>query len=299
MRAARFHEYGDPDVLVVEEAPEPHAGPGQVRVRVAATSVNPFDVKVRAGRLAAVVRVTFPVVPGSDATGVVDEVGEGVTGVSVGDTVFGLARGGAAELAVLTAWAAVPAAWSTEQAAAAGLVSATALAGLAVLGDLAGRTLLVEGAGGGVGSAAVEIAVARGATVVGTASEAGHAFVRSLGAVPVTYGHGLAERVAAVAPQGVDAAFDTAGSGSLADLVALVGDPSRVSTVASSDAAAHGVTMVQGGADAAAHLPAAAALGATGAYTPRVEAVYPLERIAQAHAHVAAGRTRGKVVVTL
>jgi len=299
MRAVRFHEYGDPQVLTVEDAPEPHAGPGQVRIRVEASSVNPVDWKIRAGYLHAMMPVTFPATPGSDAAGVVDEVGEGVTDVSVGDAVFGMAQGGAAELAVLTAWAPVPSTWSTTQAAAAGLVSTTAIAGLDVLGDLAGRTVLVEGAAGGVGSAAVEIAVARGATVVGTASEANHDYLRELGAVPVTYGPGLADRVGAVAPQGVDGALDTAGSGSLADLVAIVGDPAKVATVADHNAAALGAVMVQGGTNAAANLALVAELGAAGAYTPRVQATYPLDRAADAHIHVQGGHVQGKVVLTV
>jgi NADPH:quinone reductase-like Zn-dependent oxidoreductase len=300
MRAVRFHQYGDPQVLALEDAPEPHAGPGQVRIRVRAASVNPIDWKLRAGYLAEMMPTTFPAVPGSDAAGVVDEVGEGTTGVTLGDEVFGLAvSGSAAELAVLGAWAHVPASWSTEQAAAAGLVSSTAIAGLDALGDLAGRTILLEGAAGGVGSAAVEIAVARGATVIGTASATHHDFLRSLGATPVTYGEGLASRVAAVAPDGVDVALDLAGSGSLADLVAIVGDPAKVATVADFTAAAMGVAVVQGAANAPANLAVAAELGAAGAYTPRIDSTYPLAQTAEAHAYVQAGHTQGKVVLTV
>src|SRR4051812_21027173 len=160
MRAVRFHEYGGPEVLTVEDAPEPHAGPGEVRIRVQAASVNPVDWKIRAGYMHEIMPVAFPAVPGRDAAGVVDEVGDGVAGVQAGDRVFGLAQGGAAEFAVLTAWAPVPSGWSPEQAAAAGLVSAAATASLDALGDISGRTVLVEGAAGGVGSAAVEIAIA-------------------------------------------------------------------------------------------------------------------------------------------
>ena len=300
MRAVRFHQYGDPQVLAIEDAPEPHAGPGQVRIAVRAASVNPIDWKIRAGYLAEMMPTTFPAIPGTDAAGVVDEVGEGTSGVEIGDTVFGLAvSGGAAELAVLGAWAPVPAPWSLEQAAAAGLVSATAIAGLDALGDLAGRTVLLEGAAGGVGSAAVEVAIARGARVIGTASETHHEFLRSLGATPVTYGEGLAARVAAAAPDGVDAALDLAGSGSLADLVAIVGDPAKVATVADFTAAALGVTVVQGDANASANLALAAELGTSGSYTPRVEATYPVEQVAEAHARVQAGHSQGKVVLTL
>ncbi|TQM63690.1 NADP-dependent oxidoreductase [Humibacillus xanthopallidus] len=299
MRAIRFHQYGDPQVLTLEDAPEPHAGPGQVRIRVQATSVNPVDWKIRAGYLHEMMPVSFPAIPGSDATGIVDEVGDGVSGVEIGDAVFGLAQGGAAELAVLTAWARVPSGWTTEQAGAAGLAAATALAGLDALGDIAGRTVLIEGAAGGVGSAAVELATARGATVIGTASERNHEFLRTLGATPLTYGEGLAERVAAVAPGGVDAALDLAGSGSLADLVDIVGDPARVASAADFGAPSLGVAVVAGTANASANLAAAAELGAAGQYTPRVQATYPLERLAEAHADVQGGHTRGKVVVTV
>ncbi|MEU0881392.1 NADP-dependent oxidoreductase [Lentzea sp. NPDC005914] len=299
MRAVRFHQYGDPQVLTVEDAPEPHAGPGEIRIRVRAASVNPVDWKIRAGYMAEYMPVTFPAITGSDATGVVDEVGDGVDDVRTGDEVFGLGQGTTAEYAVLTAWAPVPSSWTVEQAAAAGLVSATTLAGFDVLGDLSGKTLLVEGAAGGVGSTAVQIAVARGATVIGTASEAGHDFLRELGATPVTYGEGLTERVTAVAPNGVDAALDTAGSGSLAELVALVGDASRVATIADFGAAALGVPLVAGNADAAAHLAEASRLGESGAYTPHVQAAYPLEEAADAQVHVQGGHTRGKVVITL
>lgn len=300
MRAVRFHEFGDPQVLTVEDAPEPHAGPGEVRIRVRAVSVNPVDLKIRAGYMAQVIPTTFPAVIGYDATGVVDEVGAGVTDVSPGDQVFGLAaQGTTAEYAVLNAWASVPRPWTVEQAAAAGLASSTAVESLNALGDLSGKTLLIEGAAGGVGSAAVQIAVARGVTVIGTASEANHDFLRSLGAIPITYGPGLAERVAEVAPDGVDAAFDTAGSGSLADLVAIVGSSSRVVSIADFGAAALGVTLVAGNAHAADNLADAARLGSAGTFTPVVQAAYPLEKAADAHAHVQGGHTRGKVLITL
>ncbi|GGU76945.1 NADP-dependent oxidoreductase [Lentzea flava] len=297
MRAVRFHQYGDPQVLTVEEAPEPHAGPGEVRIRVHAASVNPVDWKTRAGYLAEHLPVTFPAIIGYDAAGVVDEVGEGVEDVRPGDHVFGLGQGTTAEYAVLTDWAPVPSTWTPEQAAGAGLVSATALASLDVLGDLAGRTLLVEGAAGGVGSAAAQMAIAGGTTVIGTASEANHDYLREIGVIPVTYGEGLADRVAAVAPDGVDAALDTAGSGSLAELVAIVGDPARVASIADFNATALGVALVAGNVNATAHLAAAARLAEDGAYAPRVQATYPLEEAGEAHLAVQSGHARGKVLI--
>ncbi|WP_405467029.1 NADP-dependent oxidoreductase [Streptomyces jietaisiensis] len=301
MRAARYHEYGGVETLVVEQAPDPHPGPGEIRIRVAAASVNPVDWKVRSGAVREVLPVDLPAVPGRDAAGVVDEIGEGVRGVDVGDRVFGLGgvTGATAEFAVLSAWARTPDTWSDEEAAAAALGAVTAMGGLNALGPLKGRTVLIEGAAGGVGSAAVEIAVAQGATVIGTAGERNHEFLTSLGAVPTTYGAGLAERVATLAPDGVDVVLDTAASGSLADLVALVGDPARVSTVADhANAQRLGVHVANAENDPAL-LAEAAELGRLGHFTPRVEATYPLERIAEAHAHSERGHTRGKIVVRL
>ncbi|MFD9884708.1 NADP-dependent oxidoreductase [Streptomyces alboflavus] len=299
MRAARYHQYGGVETLVVERVPDPHAGPGEIRVRVAAAGVNPVDWKVRSGAVREVLPVDLPAIPGREAVGVVDEIGAGVRGVGVGDRVFGLGgvTGATAELAVLSAWAHAPAAWTDEEAAGAALASVTAMGGLKVLGPLRGRTLLIEGAAGGVGSAAVEIAVARGATVIGTASQRNHAFLTSLGAVPTTYGTGLAERLAALAPDGVDVVLDTAASGSLADLVAIVGDPARVSTIADHANAQRLGVWVANAENDSTLLAEAGELGGEGRYTPRVERTYPIEQIAEAHAYAERGHTRGKIVV--
>lgn len=301
MRAARFHEYGEAEILVIEQAPDPHPGPGEIGVRVAAASVNPIDWKLRAGALHQLLPLELPAVPGRDAAGVVDEIGEGVDGVGIGDRVFGLGgiTGASAERVVLSAWAHTPAAWTDEQAAGAGLASVTAMRGLGALGPLAGRTLLVEGAAGGVGSAAVEIAVARGAMVIGTAGERNHEFLASLGAVPTTYGPGLAQRLSTLAPHGVDVVLDTAASGSLDDLVAIAGDPKRVATVADHAGGHRLGTHVVNAENDSSLLSAAAALGGQGRYTPRIEETYPLERIADAHAHAERGRTRGKIVICI
>ncbi|MDJ1134383.1 NADP-dependent oxidoreductase [Streptomyces iconiensis] len=301
MRAARFHEYGSVDNLVTEQAPDPHPGSGEIRVRAAAAGVNPIDWKLRTGALRELLPLELPVIPGRDAAGVVDEIGDGVQGVSIGDRVFGLGgvTGATAELVTLSAWAHTPGTWNDEQAAGAGLASVTAMGGLNALGSLAGRTLLVEGAAGGVGSAAVEIAVARGATVIGTAGERNHAFLTSLGAVPTTYGPGLAQRLSALAPHGVDIALDTAASGSLDDLVAITGDPARVATVADHARGQRLGTHVVNAENDPALLSAAAELGRQGRYTPRIEQSYPLEKFADAHAHAELGRTRGKIVVSI
>ncbi|MEV8315086.1 NADP-dependent oxidoreductase [Streptomyces sp. NPDC059900] len=301
MRAARFHAYGPAANLVIEPAPAPHPGPGEIRIRVAAAGVNPIDWKLRAGALRRLIPLELPAVPGREAAGVVDEIGDGVQGVSIGDRVFGLGgvTGASAELVILSAWAHTPDRWKDEQAAGAALASVTAMRGLNALGALAGRRLLVEGAAGGVGSAAVEIAVAQGATVFGTAGERNHEFLASLGAVPTTYGPGLAQRLAALAPHGIDVVLDTAASGSLGDLVAIAGDPTRVATVADHAGGQRLGTHVVNAENDPALLSAAAELGQRGRYTPRIEQSYPLEQIAEAHAHAERGRTRGKIVICL
>lgn len=301
MRAALYHEYGGIETLVIEEVPEPRPGPAEIRIRVSAASVNPVDWKVRSGAVRDVLPVELPAIPGRDAVGVVDEIGDEVRGVSIGDRVFGLGgvTGATAELAVLSAWALAPAAWSDEEAAGAGLASVTAMGGLEVFGSLKGRTLVIEGAAGGVGSAAVEIAVAQGATVIGTAGEHNHEFVSALGAMATTYGAGLAERVSVLAPDGVDLVLDTAASGSLPDLVAIVGDPTRVSTVADHANAVRLGTHLANARNDSGLLAAAGELGRQGRYRPRVERSYPLEQIAEAHAYSERGHARGKVVVRI
>jgi NADPH:quinone reductase-like Zn-dependent oxidoreductase len=298
MRAARFHSYGSPGVLVVEDAPEPHAGEGSVRIKVHATSVNPIDVLVRAGHLAQFLPLTLPAIPGRDAVGVVDEVGPGVTDTQVGDRVFGL--GGVsdttAEFAILTAWSATPEGWTTAQAAAAGLASATAAGVIDALGDLNGKTFLIEGASGAVGSAAAAFARAAGATVIGTGRESNHPYLESLGVLPTTYGPGLAQRVAILAPGGVDAALHSAPSDSLPELLSIVGNTSRVVTVIDHDGAARlGVKSVSARNDSTL-LRYAAALGRDGLYTPRVDHEFSVTDIVKAQTLAESGN--GKVVVT-
>jgi NADPH:quinone reductase-like Zn-dependent oxidoreductase len=298
MRAARFHTYGTPDVLVIEDAPEPHAIEGSVRIKVHATSVNPIDVVLRAGQLAQIVPLNLPAITGRDAVGVVDEVGPGVTDTQVGDVVFGL--GGVsdttAEFAVLTAWSTVPEGWSTVQAAAAGLASATAAAAIEALGDLNGKTFLIEGASGAVGSAAAAFALAAGAIVIGTGRESSHPYLESLGVLATTYGPGLAERVAVLAPDGVDAALHSAPSDSLPDLLSIVGDTSQVVTVIDHQGAAQlGVGSVSSRNDSAL-LRYAAALGRDGLYTPRVDHELSLADVVEAHTLAESGS--GKVVIS-
>jgi NADPH:quinone reductase-like Zn-dependent oxidoreductase len=300
MKAVTFAEYGGPEVLHVTEVEDPRPGPGQVRVAVRAAGVNPIDWKARSGFMAEVMPASFPVVDGREAAGVIDQVGDGVTGAAVGDEVFGFAVGGAAaEYAVLDDFAAKPASASWEQAAALPVAVETSVRVFTVLGGLGeGQTIVVNGAAGGVGVAAVQLARARGARVIGTASESNHEFLRSLGAEPTTYGDGLVDRVRALAPDGVDLAFDTAGKGGVPDLITLTGDPERVATIADFSAAALGV-KVTGGGDfrAAKALGDAAELIEAGRLQIPVAATFPFSQAAEAHRVSQEGHVRGKLVL--
>jgi NADPH:quinone reductase-like Zn-dependent oxidoreductase len=297
MRAAVYTTTGTPaEVLSVAEAEEPHAGPGQVRIAVRAAGVNPIDWKIVRGLTGK--SPAAPTVPGVDAAGIVDEVGDGVAGVQVGDAVFGHATGGsAAEYAVLSAWAVKPDAVPFEVAGGLPVAGETAVRVLDLLGLQSGQTVVVDGASGGVGSTTVQVALARGLAVIGTAGEANQDFVRSLGAVPTTHGPGLADRVRALAPHGVDGAVDTAGKGSVREMIELTGDPAKVVTIADFGAAELGVQVTGGGAGAAPRLAQVAELLAAGRVQMPIAGSYPLERIGEAYAESEAGHVRGKLVL--
>jgi NADPH:quinone reductase-like Zn-dependent oxidoreductase len=301
VKALRYAEYGGPDVLTVNEVDAPDAGKEQVRIAVRAAGVNPIDWKLRSGAFASFMPQDLPAHVGVDAAGVVDQVGDGVTDVAVGDRVFGPTTGGAMqEFALLTQWVAMPERMSFEEAAGIPVPAETARRTLNLLGLTEGQTLLVDGAAGGVGLAVVQFAVAQGATVIGTASERNHDYLRSLGAQVTTYGPGLPERVAALAPNGVDRALDVAGQGGIADLVAITGNPDHVLTIADPKAAELGVTMTSGGADSAPEgRPEAAALFEQGKFTMPVAETFPLDKAAAAYQASEAGHVRGKYVITI
>lgn len=297
MRAVQYSHHGGPEVLEVVEVPEPHAGAGQVRIRVSAAAVNPYDHKVRSGMFAGGAGPARPTIPGAEAAGIVDEVGDGVAGTRVGDHVFGLATGGAsAEFALLTHWAPKPGTVSFEEAAGLTVVSETAERTLRLLDLRAGETLLVHGAAGGVGQAALQLARLRGARVIGTASEHNHDLIRSLGATPTTYDRGLPARVAALAPQGVDAVLDAAGT-SLDELLQI--EPTRVVTIANYAAGDRGVRVTTGGGDEAAFdvLPWISDLACRGEYRLRVTAAFPAQEAAEAHRLSESRSAGGKIVL--
>ncbi|MBT2393174.1 NADP-dependent oxidoreductase [Streptomyces sp. ISL-1] len=300
MEAIVFEEFGGPEVLHLAEAEEPHAGHGQVRVRVKTAGVNPVDYKIRHGWMQEVVPTPLPAIPGVEFAGIVDEVGEGVT-AAVGDEVVGWTTTGAyAQYALAESFVPKPAGLDWADAAALPVATETAQRVLDLLGVRAGETLLVHGAAGAVGTAATQLAVAAGAKVIGTASPARHDYLRELGATPVAYGEGLVARVRDVAPEGVDAVFDTAGKGALPDSIELRGGTTdRIITIADPEAAAHGVTFSAGMVEnpeiaLAEHV----GLAADGRLRIPVVGVFPLAEAAKAQALSETGHAGGKLVVT-
>jgi NADPH:quinone reductase-like Zn-dependent oxidoreductase len=298
MRALQFTEYGGPEVLEWAAAPDPHAGPGQVRIAVRAASVNPLDWKVISGFMAGGKPLEGTGYLGYDAAGVVDEVGEGVTGVAVGDDVFGRGANVQAEYAVLNEWAAKPASVDWAVAAAAGVASETAERGLRLLGVTSGSTLFVDGGAGGVGSVVVQIALAMGAKVIASAGEANQDYLREIKATPVLYGDGVGDRVLAAAGGQVDAVFDVAGKTPITELTALVATPSQVLSIANFGAAEAGARVTTGGDEGRPQeaLAQAADLLAENKLVIKVQ-TFPFDRAAEAYAISQAGHIRGKLVL--
>jgi NADPH:quinone reductase-like Zn-dependent oxidoreductase len=299
-RAVEYREHGDSSVLTLGERAVPEPGRGQVRLAVRAAGVNPFDWKVRRGLFGPSMPGTFPAVPGSDVAGVVDAVGPEVTEFAVGDEVLGSASGSYAEMALAAAHNLVrkPAGLSWTDAAALNTGVTTAYRALALLKLTSGETLLIDGAAGAVGSVAAQLAIARGLTVIGTASTANHDYLRSLGVIPVLYGDGLVDRVRAIGS--VDAALDASGRGSLPALIELTGGTDRVITIAAGNAAELGVRFSSGSADE--QVPGAlaegVALAAAGKLTLPVT-TYPLAEAAKAQDESEAGHVRGKLVLVV
>lgn len=299
MKAPQFSRFGGPEVLEITDLPEPHAGTGEVRIRVRAAGVNASDWKKRSGQM----DQELPQSLGYEAAGVVDEVGNRVTGVHLGDKVVGVGGGGAAqaELAVLSTWA--PIATSLDFVGAAALPSTveTAARALDQLGVTQGSTVLINGASGSIGRAAVQFAVYRGARVIGTGSPGTHDDLRSLGAEPVTYGEGMADRVRAIAPDGVDLALDVAGSGVLPELIELAGGAQHVITIADFPGAQHyGVRFSRGDSGRAEYaIELAMQLIDQGAFRIPVGQTFPLANVADAHRVGESGTVRGKLVLTV
>ncbi|WP_424636997.1 NADP-dependent oxidoreductase [Embleya sp. AB8] len=295
MKKVSFAEFGGPDVLRLVDAEEPHAGPGRIRIAVRAAGVNPVDWRIREGQILQAHPIELPAGVGLDAAGVVDEVGEGVADVRIGDHVFGEGSSTYAEFAVLSAWARMPDGLTFEEAAGYPSVVETALRVIREVGVQPGQTLLVSGASGGVGSAVLQIARDRGITVIGTAGAANQDYLRGLGAVATTYGEGWVERVGRLGR--VDAALDLAGSGVLRELVELTGDPQKVISIADLAAPEFGVRFSGVAGSVPAALAEAADLISRGRLHIPVEKSYPLAEAAAAHIDSRAGHARGRRVV--
>lgn len=299
MKAVRFHDYGGPEVLTVDEVAKPEPGTGEVRILVRAAGVNPIDWKLRAGYMQDFMPLSLPAGVGIDAAGVVDAIGDAVRGVSVGDAVFGKGRATMAEYAILHEWAHKPDVLPFEEAAGFPVAVETATRIIDELDVKSGETLLVSGAAGGVGSAVIQLANAKGIRTIGTASAPKHAYLRILGAVPTTYGPGLQERVAALAPNGVQAAVDIAGSGVISDLVAITGSPSKVVSISDFHAPEHGVRTLFEEKDATLALTHAAAMFVAGTFTLPIEQTFRLDEVAVAHKLSSQGHVTGRLVIII
>jgi NADPH:quinone reductase-like Zn-dependent oxidoreductase len=298
MRAIQYESYGGPEVLKLTEVAEPHPAANQIRVAVKAVGINPIDWKFRQGMMGG----DLPRRTGIEAAGVVDEIGEGVDDVTLGERVFGPVAGGdgAAHFALLEHYAAVPQSLDFAGAAALPVAVETATRTLDLLDVSGGQTVLVNGAAGAVGIATVQLARERGASVIGTASARNHDYLRSFGAEATTYGDGLVERVRELAPGGIDRAIDDAGGGALPALVELAGGAEHVVTIADYQGAEEtGVTMTGGaGSKRAWHaLAHVAELIDAGRFSLPVAQTFALEQIADAHRLSESGHVRGKLVL--
>ncbi|MBF9068812.1 NADP-dependent oxidoreductase [Streptacidiphilus fuscans] len=304
MRAVTYEAFAvDNSRLRYGEVPDPKLGPGQVLIKVRAAGVNPVDWKVMAGGLEPMMDTVFPVIPGWDVAGTVVAVGPDTPEFAPGDPVMSYARkddihaGTFAELVTVSAQhvARKPASLDWAQAGGLPLAGLTALRTLDRMGVGPDDVLLVYGAAGGVGSMAVQLGVDRGAKVIGTASERNHGYVRKLGAEPVAYGDGVAERVRALAPDGVTAVADFVG-GQLEVTLAVLAPGGRNASVADPTVEQHGGMWIWVRPDGV-KLAELATVIDRGALTVEVAQTFPLDRVAAAFDASRTGHTRGKLVI--
>jgi NADPH:quinone reductase-like Zn-dependent oxidoreductase len=303
-KAVRFDHYGGPEVLEVVDVDAPAPGEGEVVVRVEATGINPGEAAIRSGALHEWWPASFPSGEGSDLAGVVTEVGSGVDAVSVGDEVIGYTdeRASHAELVAVDAEHLTPrpGAVPWEVAGSLYVVGATAYAAVRAVGLREGDVVVVSGAAGGVGTLVVQLARNAGATVVGLASEDHHDWLREHGALPVTYGDGVAERIRTAAGGRVDAFIDLFGSGYVELAIELGVTPERIDTIADPTAPErHPGVKIDGNLAGASPetLAELAALIAEGRLEVPIARVYPLAEVREAYTELERRHTLGKIVL--
>ncbi|WP_227980644.1 NADP-dependent oxidoreductase [Nocardia spumae] len=302
-QAVTFDRYGDIGVLDVREVPDPQPGPGRVAVDVVAAGINPGESKIRTGALHERWPATFPSGEGTDFAGRIAALGEGVGGVAVGDEVLGFSeeRSSHATRVVVPAEQITPkpTALSWEVAGSLYVAGTTAFAAARAVSPATGDTIAVSGAAGGVGAVVVQLLRERGVTVIGIAGPGNQEYLRELGAVPVVYGDGLADRLRALAPGGIDAFIDTYGTGYVELALELGVKPDRIDTIA--DFAAVEKYGVKAEGNAAANtidvLAELADLAAAGTLRIPIAATYPLTAVRDAFTELERGHTRGKIVL--
>jgi NADPH:quinone reductase-like Zn-dependent oxidoreductase len=298
-RAVQFLEFGSASVLKVADVPEPHAGEGEVRVTVRSIGLNPLDSKVRSGEVQQFIPVRPPSGLGNEFAGVVDEVGSGVAGYEVGDEVFGAAPFRSLAEYVIAEPGQIfrkPVGLSFDIAAGIPIAGTTGYNSALAVGPHPGDTVLVSAAAGGVGGVAAQVARKSGAAVIGTASEANHAYLESIGVIPVTYGPGLAERVRRVAPSGLTATLENHDNEAIEAAFELGVSAARINTVVG-NAAQYGVGA-KGAATDSMTLAAVAELFVDGLSFP-IQAVFALEDVVAAFERLESGHLRGKVIVRI
>jgi len=302
-RAVRFDHYGAIEVLYVADVEVPTPAAGEVIVEVLAAAINPGEASIRAGYLDSRWPATFPSGQGSDLAGIVREIGDGVTEFAVGDEVLGWSwqRSSQAQYVAVPVGQLIrkPAGLSWPVAGSMYVVGVTAYAAVRAVSAGAGDTVVVSAAAGGVGSVVVQLLRVRGASVIGIASPPHHAWLASLGVTPVAYGDGLADRVRAAAPDGVDAFIDLFGPDYVRLAVELGVPRDRIETIIAYDAAAEYGAKAEGSSDASTTdvLAEMTELVASGRIEIPIAATYPLDEVRQAYTELEKRHTRGKIVL--
>jgi NADPH:quinone reductase-like Zn-dependent oxidoreductase len=299
-RSIVFRCYGGPEVLEIIDVPRPKAAPGQVLVRVVAAALNPGEARIRQGEFASRWPADFPEGQGNDFAGVVAGVGDETKGFTVGDEVIGFApRAAHAEFVVVDrdSLAVKPAELSWDEGACIAGVGSTAWAGVETVDPQPGETVVVSAAAGGVGVIAAQLTRLRGARVIGTCGPTNVNRLASLGIEAVVYGRGLKERLAAVAPHGIDAYIDTFGAGNVRLALTMGVSPYRINSIADVDSRYAVHTNAQEQASTPEVWSRLAGLIVAGHMRIPIAATYRLEDVAQAYRDVATRHGFGKRVL--